>query len=279
MEADVLAPRQPTSTANSKPPPGKGDFSFVNPPEFGSVEELGLQIVLPPAGKVRIRELLSRSRTVATGAYPSWKMDRLMQWESPEEAKALRLLDVCPAVTRFAEQPFIIRYLDEGIWRDHIPDVVLETWLGQRVVLEIKSSTDPLAGEAVSRAKILIPRLRRVGCLYLVVHQECIDRGNSLSNAKTLLKWRRTAPPLDSSAIFLELLNSQTQLDWELLTGMKICGIPAKGVAAHLALSNLINTNWADANQVGLAFSTQSSTNQKESLQWLLRALGASNRS
>lgn len=56
-----------------------------------------LEIAFPPEGTVRARRIVSRSRARPTGKYPSWKMGRMIQWESTNELNAYRLLDANPA--------------------------------------------------------------------------------------------------------------------------------------------------------------------------------------
>ena len=58
-------------------------------------------IVFPEAGKLRSREVVSRSSARPKGKYPSWKIRRMVQWESENELNAFRLLDCDPDVTRY----------------------------------------------------------------------------------------------------------------------------------------------------------------------------------
>lgn len=71
-------------------------------------------IVFPKPGQLRSRKVVSRSRARPTGKYPSWKMRRMVQWESENELNAFRLLDCDPDVTRFHEQPCEVMYVLGG---------------------------------------------------------------------------------------------------------------------------------------------------------------------
>src|SRR5215813_8651303 len=44
------------------------------------------------------RNVVTRSRVRPTGKYPSWKMERMLEWESRNELHAFRLLDCDPSV-------------------------------------------------------------------------------------------------------------------------------------------------------------------------------------
>jgi len=78
-----------------------------------------LRIVFASAEQVRSRRVVTRSRFRPTGKYPSWKMERMLQWESMNELNAFRLLDCDPRVTVFAEQPCEIVYVDGAETRHH----------------------------------------------------------------------------------------------------------------------------------------------------------------
>ena len=65
-----------------------------------------IQIIFPKDGKIRSRKVVKRSNARNTGKYPSWKMKRMMQWESVHEGNAMRILDATPHVTSFTELDF-----------------------------------------------------------------------------------------------------------------------------------------------------------------------------
>lgn len=240
-----------------------------------TIATLGLQIVLPVRGQLRARKLIGRSRRVMTGKYPSWKMGRMMHWESRLEAKVLRLLDACPAVERFAEQPFTILYLQDGRWRAHVPDVVVQTVRGDRWILEVKNDRDPRLEDALHRAEILKPRLGAFGIKYTVVHQHAIDAGSSLQNAGCLLRFGRGEPRANAHQAFIDLLAHTGELRRSDLVGTAIDNQHAISVGSQLALRGLLSLNWLEANTRELTFKASADDNSLESLQWLLHALGA----
>lgn len=269
----ILAPR-------IFPPLGEPRVPWVDELILQSIDAkvLGVEIVMPADGQDRARNLISRSRRVATGMYPSWKMQRLMHWESREEAKVFRLLDASPAILRFSEQPFTIRYWDAGEWRHHIPDVAVETTSGDRLILEIKSTRDPKLGDALRRAEIIAPAVRMLGCQYAVVHQRDINAGTSLQNARLLLRFGRAVTTAQAHQQFLRLLDQEGPLTRQRLLGTVIEGAHAIHAGAQLALQGLISIDWGRADKLPLSFCHQSQDNTRESLRWLLRALGVTSR-
>ena len=70
-----------------------------------------IQINFPKDGKIRSRKVVKRSNARNSGKYPSWKMQRMMQWESVHEGNAMRILDATPNITAFNEQPCEIIYI------------------------------------------------------------------------------------------------------------------------------------------------------------------------
>lgn len=150
-----------------------------------------LAIHFPEPGKLRSRKVVTRSKARATGKYPSWKMERMIQWESPNELHAFRLLDANPAVTRFFEQPAEIQYFLNGEMHRHYPDALVfnddlkEFW-------EIKSARDALAPETVVRTQLLTETLPRFGFGYRMVIGEDLARDPRQTNVSTILRFGRS---------------------------------------------------------------------------------------
>lgn len=241
---------------------------------------LGIRIDPPTGDLVRVRELISRSRAIATGKYPSWKKpDRLLQWESQEEAKAFRLLDACPAVCRFAEQPCTIWYLDAGIWKFHIPDIAFETAFGGRGFIEVKSAQDPSLADAKVRQHILTPRLGALGYAYILSHQAALDAGLSLENARFLIRHGRSEPDANAHLQLMNMLQGGARISVNEIRELNLGGQRPVCTATSLALRGYLALNWEQLNNCPVSFSIPDTINMKESLLWLLRALGVFNQS
>ncbi len=152
------------------------------------VSEL-ITIEFPEA--IRSRKVVTRSRARPTGKFPSWKMSRMLQWESVPELNAMRLLDADPFVRFFAEQPLTLRYRLNGESRIHYPDLLVERDNDPKELWEIKSARDAARDEVAARTALLCADLPAYGYAYRVVYAEEVCRQPRLSNALEILKWGR----------------------------------------------------------------------------------------
>jgi len=149
-----------------------------------------LEIAPPEGSKVRARRIVTRSRARATGKYPSWKVGRMVQWESSNELNAFRLLDANPHVRTFREQPMWITYRLGGELFLHIPDALVETDVG-REVWEVKPTDKAVEPQCAERSRLLTQALPALGYFYRVVLAEDLRRQPRLSNVLQLLKYGR----------------------------------------------------------------------------------------
>jgi hypothetical protein len=139
-----------------------------------------LEIVFPTAGKLRSKSVVSRSRARSTGKYPSWKMGRMVQWESPHELNAFRLLDADPAVSAYHEQPFTIRFVFDGKTRIRHPDLLVE-WRHRREIWEIEQQIGPEGSSSIDETRLLECALPQLGFAYRLVKAEDLAREPRLS--------------------------------------------------------------------------------------------------
>ena len=146
-----------------------------------------LEIVFPEGDKVRSRTIVSRSRARPTGKYPSWKMGRMIQWESHNELNAYRLLDANPDALAYHEQPLVIRFILDGETHIHYPDVVVQ-WGHSRELWEIKPSSEASKPNYVRRTQFLEAALPKLGFAYRMVLAEDLGRQPRLANVLTILK-------------------------------------------------------------------------------------------
>lgn len=135
---------------------------------FSVTETDKLSISFPEQGNPRVRKVVTRSRARRTGKYPSWKMGRMVQWESGNEKTVFRTLDGDATVIAFYEQPFCVRYSDSGVVRVHYPDVLVEFVDGVEV-WEIKDAQDDFNSDLLRRTEILKPLFTQLGIRYRLV--------------------------------------------------------------------------------------------------------------
>ena len=149
-------------------------------------------IRFPEPDQMRSRKVISRSNTRSTGKYPSWKMARMMHWESGNELNAFRLLDCDPNVTSYSEQPCQIVYVMDGLERTHYPDIVV-TMAGRQQLWEVKPSSNAVVPEVLARTAVLSRVLPRWGYEYRTVLAEDLTRQPRLGNANLLLSLGKRA--------------------------------------------------------------------------------------
>lgn len=160
---------------------------------------------------VPVRDFISRSRSCPTGKYPSWKMGRMMQWESIGERNAFRLLDCDPSVTAFVEQPCEIAYFNGFEQKHHVPDVYVE-FCEHKELWEIKiDASDP---DVTARTILLRNGLKQHGLIYRLVLDSELEAQPRLRNANTLLRYgRRPLEELERERLRL-LLKKRNSLTW-----------------------------------------------------------------
>ena len=149
-------------------------------------------IVFPEPGHLRSRKVVSRARARPTGKYPSWKMRRMVQWESENELNAFRLLDCDPDVTRFNEQPCEVMYVLDGKVRSHFPDIFVEK-NGRKELWEVKPESRAEKPEFVARTALLTLGLPLWGYTYRVVLAKDLSMQPRQCNACFLLGLGRRA--------------------------------------------------------------------------------------
>jgi len=149
-------------------------------------------IAFPEPGQLRSRKIVSRSRARPTGKYPSWKMRRMVQWESENELNAFRLLDCDPDVTGFHEQPCEVVYVLDGQARSHYPDIFVEK-NGRKELWEVKPESQAEEPEVVTRTTLLMQGLPLWGYTYRVVLAKDLAMQPRQGNACVLLGFGRRA--------------------------------------------------------------------------------------
>lgn len=198
-------------------------------------------IEFPSESGTRVRRVVTRSRARPTGKYPSWKMGRMVQWESHNELNAYRLLDANPAVRAFYEQPLAIHYCLDGEPHIHYPDTLVE--LGtSRELWEIKPASEAVKPENVARTRFMTEALQNHGFTYRMVLAEDLRREPRLSNVLTLLKYgRQPIGTLEREQLRL-LLEKTGGLCWGAATSGDL-GPRSRFVLSRLALEGQLHVD------------------------------------
>jgi hypothetical protein len=198
-----------------------------------------LRIVFASAEQVRSRRVVTRSRFRPTGKYPSWKMERMLQWESMNELNAFRLLDCDPRVTVFAEQPCEIVYVDGAETRHHYPDIYAEVD-SNRELWEVKTECEASRSEVSTRTELLTSSLLEYGFTYRVVLDHELAKQPRLDNAKTLLRYGRRTASDDEREYVRLTLKRKGHLSWS-----EVCegafGTHSREIVCRLALEGMLS--------------------------------------
>jgi len=147
------------------------------------------QIEWAPEGS-RARKVISRSNYRVTGKYPSWKMGRMLHWESTLERDAFYLFDANPMVKEFREQPAQITYMLNDSEHRHFPDILVRTAHGN-LFKEVKTDEEADDEKIIDRTAHLKPLLHTQGFDYEVLRESDIRREPRLSNAQRILRYGR----------------------------------------------------------------------------------------
>lgn len=181
--------------------PGKRDIGEITAIEF------------PEPGQLRMRKVVKRSNARSTGKYPSWKVGRMLQWESRNELNAFFLLDSDPDVVSFKEQPCKITYDQDGVSRSHYPDILVQRY-GRKELWEVKPDAKAEEPELVRRTALMIKDLPAWGYTYRVVLAKELAAQPRQRNAYFLLGfgWR---PVADGEREFIRrAINQHGSLLW-----------------------------------------------------------------
>ena len=177
----------------------------------------GVQWWWPDEGKVRVRKLLSRAAMRPIYRFASLKMGRSIHLESALEHQVAMLLDACPTVEAFGEQPVTLEFETGTGAARHIPDFAV-SHRGHPWFLEVKYSKD-VDSTCLQRTQRLVDLLAPLGIEYRLITEKDLPLQPRLSNAWALLqRGRRTVPPHLSLMTYQRVLSSPGitlgELEW-----------------------------------------------------------------
>ncbi len=163
----------------------------------------------------------------------------MIQWESPHELNAFRLLDANPAVSAFHEQPFTIRFALNGKTRIRHPDLLVE-WGHRREIWEIERHIGPEGSSSIDETQFLGCALPQLGFAYRLVKAEDLAREPRLSTALTLLKYGRRRVSEVAREHVRRILHSAPAIHWASATNGDL-GVQGREVLCRLALEGFLS--------------------------------------
>ena len=158
-------------------------------PQLACIPDLSTVEIEWAEGGERARKVIRRSNHRATYKYPSRKCVVTIHCESFPELNAATVLDACPEVNLFREQPAKIHYQDaSGVERVHYPDFHVVLHSDHQLFIEIKADKDAEDEELLWRTQHLTQELAKIGFHYLLVFESQVS-GDILDDADLLLKY------------------------------------------------------------------------------------------
>lgn len=117
----------------------------------------------------RAREPITRSRGIVRGQFPSFKMNRMVAWESQLERRACYLFEFSKGVKSFREQPITFRVPFSDKVKRYTPDFELILNTGEIVYVEIKPENKLQDLEKLSFYNSVSIQLNREGYQFIVI--------------------------------------------------------------------------------------------------------------
>lgn len=178
----------------------------------GSQKDRIVSIQFPEFG-LRARKVISRSNARATGKWPSWKTHRMMHYESDNEGIAFKLLDACPEVMTYSEQPCVIHYLMNEDLHRHFPDVLVKFW-GHQELWEVKTAEESKSPEVVQRSRLMAMCLPKFGYQYQLINVENLKNTFQLKVLDHVLKLGRQKVTLIELEQIRQLFLRSNSVPW-----------------------------------------------------------------
>ncbi len=170
------------------------------------------------------------------GRFPSYKMQRMIAYESLIECDYLYLADYAAEITHIEEQPCTIHYRHAGKLLKYTPDFyVIES--GQHILIECKPAVFTNTEENLRKFTAAQEHCAEQGWLFRVVTDTNLRTGFLLRNVKTLTRYaRHPVSPQHKGAIFAALYAAPTPLTLKELAAQARPGNPAPLTADILHL-------------------------------------------
>lgn len=117
----------------------------------------------------RAREPITRSRGIVRGQFPSFKMNRMVAWESQLERRACYLFEFSKGVKSFREQPITFRVPFSDKVKRYTPDFELILGTGEIAYVEIKPENKLKDLDVLSFYNNISIQLTREGYRFIVI--------------------------------------------------------------------------------------------------------------
>lgn len=141
-----------------------------------------------------VRKVVTRSGKGIRGKFPSRKLGRMVLWESPLEADAIRLFEFNVAVAAYYSQPSWEVYHDaEGQAHRFAPDFRVDFLSGESIFVEVKSDHDAAYKPNAFTLGLKAMAMQAQGKRYRVLTPSQIRTQPRFDNLKLLERCSRSA--------------------------------------------------------------------------------------
>lgn len=132
------------------------------------------------------RKVVTRRGRRFRGYFPSYKMGRMVAWESLLELAAIHLLEFSRGVLSYREQPVLIQYAHGEIIRDYYPDFEVVLLDGVAIHLEVKAACQLTRPKIQSKFQAIAAHYNGHQQEFRLVTEKELQREPLLSNVRTL---------------------------------------------------------------------------------------------
>ncbi|HEV2578804.1 MAG TPA: TnsA endonuclease N-terminal domain-containing protein [Acidobacteriaceae bacterium] len=184
-------------------------------------------------------------------------MNGNLEWESPHELNALRILDCDPKIASFYDQPCEIVYVQAGEQRRHYPDILVEfAFNGRKEIWEVKTETEASRPEVASRTALMAEHLPAWGYQYRIAVASELSLQPRLRNSCKLLDFGRNSISEDAREKIRRAVAAGENLDWLSACAGKY-GPRGREVLCRLALEGYLqvemNSEWSKETRFSVA--------------------------
>ncbi|TFW72356.1 hypothetical protein C3Y98_04420 [Methylotenera oryzisoli] len=137
------------------------------------------------------RKVVTRSGRRTRGYFPSWKLKRMVEWESMLERDAILLFEFSPGVRSYQEQPELVMYPDGDQMRRYFPDFEIIGMDDQVSHLEVKPEKQLKLPDIRDKLKRVAAHYYEINREYRIVSESIIRREPLHTNLKNLCRYRR----------------------------------------------------------------------------------------
>lgn len=174
-----------------------------------------------------VRKVVRRSSRNVRGYMPSLKLQRAVPWESQNELKLYRVLELSGTVRTYEVQPSVEEIVVEGRQAFYFPDVQVTYRDGRTVILEVKPAWRLRTPKVAARMTAFTAQCRADGREFHVITDEDLAVEPRHQNCEELMYHRRPLSRLQRDDLQRQLQRHQpaTIQDLRDLLGPAMAGL------------------------------------------------------